>query len=285
MPSCSSALPVHVGVVVLAKAIGEARPRSRAALAAPLGGGSGPTQAPNTAHQAVEKMHWNSLGRTAAAYPARLVRGEPSSVPATPWTPRACRCHTLLPAAALPLRRVPMRSAQRCFMDPLETLLNLSAMAEVAEADLQRLLEVVAPVSVDPEVLLMDVGDVGDDIVIVLDGGFAVELGVDSSTLPLAFVGTGEILGEAALFRPGSTRSARVRAVQPSIVLRMDAAVLDQLAREGNGVPRAVEEAVMRTLARRIHDSVQAIDGVLSSALEIDEPKGALARLRELFRR
>lgn len=170
-------------------------------------------------------------------------------------------------------------------MQVLQRLLTLPLFAGASEADLSRLLDLAPPVTVEPEALLMKVGDVGEDIVIVLDGGFAVELGEGSATLPLAFVGPGEILGEAALFRRGSSRSARVRAVQPSLVLRMDAALLDHLAREGNGVSRAVEEAVMRTMARRIHDSVQAIDGVLASALDTEEPKGALQRLRELFRR
>lgn len=170
-------------------------------------------------------------------------------------------------------------------MQVLERLLTLPIVAGVSEADLRRLIDVSPPVQVEAEALLMNVGDVGDDVVLVLEGGFAVELGEGATTLPLAFVGAGEILGEAALFRRGSARSARVRAVQRALVLRMDATLLDQLAREGNGVPRAVEEAVMRTMARRIHDSVQAIDGVLASALDVEEPKGALARLRELFRR
>ncbi|MCK6507823.1 cyclic nucleotide-binding domain-containing protein [Myxococcota bacterium] len=170
-------------------------------------------------------------------------------------------------------------------MQVLQRLLSLPLVAGVSEPDLDALLQVAPPVAVDAETLLMNAGDVGDDIVLVLDGGFAVELGEGSATLPLAFVGPGEILGEAALFRRGAARSARVRAVQPSVVLRLDAGVLDHLARQGNGVPRAIEEAVMRTMARRIHDSVQAIDGVLASALDTEEPKGALQRLRELFRR
>lgn len=170
-------------------------------------------------------------------------------------------------------------------MQVLERLLTLPIFAGVSEAHLRRLLDVAPPVAVENEAQLMKVGDVGEDVVLVLDGGFAVELGEGSTTLPLAFVGPGEILGEAALFRRGSARSARVRAVQASLVLRMDASLLDLLSRESNGVPRAVEEAVMRTMARRIHDSVQAIDGVLASALDVEEPKGALQRLRELFRR
>lgn len=170
-------------------------------------------------------------------------------------------------------------------MEPLELLLTLPMVAGVPPADLKRLLEVTEPVSVAEETLLLDVGDSGNDVIIVLTGGFAVELGQGSTMLPLAFVGPGEVLGEASLFRRSSPRSARARAVEESLVLRMDAATLDLLVREGNGVPRALEEAVMRTLARRIHDSVHAIDGVLSSALDVAQPKSALQRLRELFTR
>jgi CRP-like cAMP-binding protein len=170
-------------------------------------------------------------------------------------------------------------------MDAHEILLRMPMFAGVSPPDLARLLELAPPATIASEVLLMDVGDPGEDLVIVLSGGFAVELGSGEGTLPLAFVGPGEILGEAALFRGGSLRSARVRAVEEGLVLHLDAAVLDELAREGNGVPRALEEAVMRTMARRVHDSVMAIDGVLASAFEADEPRTAFSRLKEFFRR
>lgn len=164
-------------------------------------------------------------------------------------------------------------------------LMQMRIFAGVSPGDLLRLLELAPPIEVQTQALLMDVGDKGNDLVIVLTGGFAVELGSGDGMLPLAFVGPGEILGEAALFRSGSIRSARVRAVENGMIIRLDAMVLDALSREENGVPRALEEAVMRTLARRVHDSVAAIDGVLSSAFEADEPRGTFARLKEFFRR
>ncbi len=170
-------------------------------------------------------------------------------------------------------------------MDPHEILLHMPMFSGVSPPELARLLELAPPVPISSESLLMDVGDQGEDLVIVLSGGFAVELGSGEGTLPLAFVGPGEILGEAALFRRGSLRSARVRAVEDGLVLRLDSSALDELAREGNGVPRSLEEAVMRTLARRVHDSVMAIDGVLASAFEADEPRTAFTRLKEFFRR
>jgi len=170
-------------------------------------------------------------------------------------------------------------------MDVLERLLTLPVLAGVSRPDLVRLLETAEVRTVADEALLMDIGDLGEDIVLVIDGGFAVELGSGTSTLPLAFVGAGEILGETALFRRSSSRSARVRAVQDSVIIRLDSTLLDQLSREGSGLPRFIEEAVMRTMARRVHDSILAIDGVLSSAIDPAEPKGALRRLREMFRR
>lgn len=170
-------------------------------------------------------------------------------------------------------------------MNARDALLKMPIVAGVPVADLDRLLEQAPPLPVEEGEILMEAGDEGEDLVLVLHGGFAVELGSGDETLPLAFVGPGEILGEAALFRRGSQRSARVRAVARSLVLRMDSALLDRLAQEGNALPRAVEEAVMRTLARRVHDSILAIDGVLAQGLDEPGPKGALARLREFFGR
>lgn len=171
-------------------------------------------------------------------------------------------------------------------MDVLDRLLTLPLFAGVPEGDLQALAALVDVQHIPEGELLMDIGDEGTDIAVVLDGSFTVELGEGPTVLPLAWVSAGEILGETALFRRAARRSARVRATQPSVVMRFDSSVLDQLSRAGNGVPRAIEEAVMRVLARRIHDSVEAIDGVLAEQLEADgDKKGPLARLRELLTR
>lgn len=170
-------------------------------------------------------------------------------------------------------------------MDAHKRLLELPIFAGVPEADLDRVLRVARLQVVDENGLLMEVGEEGNDIAVVLQGSFTVEIGQGSAVLPLAWVAVGEVLGETALFRRSSVRTARVRAAEPSVVLRMDSEVLENLVLEGNQVPRAIEEAVMRALARRIHDSVEAIDGVLSAHLEPPARGGPLARLRELFRR
>ncbi len=171
-------------------------------------------------------------------------------------------------------------------MDVVERLLTLPVFAGVPEGDLQALAVLVDVQHLAEDELLMDIGDEGTDVALVLDGSFTVELGEGSTVLPLAWVSTGEILGETALFRRSAKRSARVRATQPSVVMRFDSGVLDQLSRAGNGVPRAIEEAVMRVLARRIHDSIEAIDGVLADQLDADaNKKGAFSRLRELLSR
>ncbi len=173
-------------------------------------------------------------------------------------------------------------------MDVLRRLLDLPLFAGVSKQDLEELVALVDLQTLAEGELLMDIGDEGNDIAIVMSGGFTVELGQGSAVLPLAWVSAGEILGETALFRRASKRTARVKAAEDSSVLRLDSGVLDQLARRGNGVPRAIEEGVMRVLARRIHDSVEAIDGVLAAHLDTvpdNGRKSTMGRLRELLRR
>lgn len=170
-------------------------------------------------------------------------------------------------------------------MDVLPRLLKLPIFGGVSEQDLAEMLAVAQVQRMAENELLMDIGSEGTEVYVVLEGSFTVELGSGSTVLPLAWVSAGELLGETALYRRSSVRTARVRAAQDAVVLRLDSPVLDQLARQGNGVPRAVEEAVMRALARRIHDSVEAIDGVLAAHLDPAPKSGLFGRLRELLRR
>lgn len=167
----------------------------------------------------------------------------------------------------------------------LERLLKLPIFSGISQGDLAELVELVEVKELSEGDKLMEIGDEGTDVALVIEGSFTVELGEGSSVLPLAWVSAGEVLGETALFRRSATRTARVRAAQAATVMRFDAGILEELSNRGNGVPRALEEAVMRTLARRIHDSVEAIDGVLGAHIDQPEKPGTLSRLRELLRR
>lgn len=171
-------------------------------------------------------------------------------------------------------------------MDALKCLLELPLFSGVSEPDLAHVLSLARIQELQENELLMDAGEEGTDIAVVLDGSFTVELGKGDTVLPLAWISKGEVLGETTLFRRSTTRTARVRAAQPAVVMRLETALLDELVRGGNGVPRAIEEAVMRALARRIHDSVEAIDGVLAAHLDSNHSRSRpFGRLRELLSR
>lgn len=150
-------------------------------------------------------------------------------------------------------------------MEPVERLAGLPLFAEVPRAHLEDVLATEAWEQVPAGSVLMRQGDEGSSLYVVATGQFEVALGEGKSRVAIAVVGPGQLLGEAALFRRSVVRSAEVRALTDAEVLRLDVAGLESLMQRGSAVPRAVETAVLLTLARRIHGSREAIGAMLRS--------------------
>jgi NTE family protein len=99
-----------------------------------------------------------------------------------------------------------------------------------------------------------------DSVYVVVSGRF--EIWVKGQASPIAEVGVGEPIGETGFFS-GAPRTASIIAARDSIVLELDRASFDAVARE---VP-AIYQTLLRALARR-----------LASGSAANEPRGAAAR-------
>lgn len=133
--------------------------------------------------------------------------------------------------------------------------------------------------------LLIRAGEEGSDLLVTTAGRFEVAVGAAPARTVIATVEAGELLGEAVLFRRSVTRSADVAALTDGEALRLSNAELEALSRVGNGVPRAVEAAVLRTLARRIRGSRELVQSMLRDEEAPASSGGFFARLRGLMGR
>lgn len=88
-------------------------------------------------------------------------------------------------------------------------------------------------------------GDAADSLYVVLSGRFAVE--IDSQPCPIAEISRGATVGEIAFFA-GGERTATVRAVRDSIVVRLTRSDFDAISQTSS----AVLTAIAATLAERL---------------------------------
>ena len=133
--------------------------------------------------------------------------------------------------------------------------------------------------------LLIRAGDEGTDLMVTTAGRFEVAIGAAPARTVIATVEAGELLGETVLFRRSVSRSADVAALTDGEALRFSNAELEALIRVGNGVPRAIEAAVLRTLARRIKGSRELVQSMLRGDDAPAASGGFFARLRGLMGR
>lgn len=95
------------------------------------------------------------------------------------------------------------------------------------EEDLQRLEACGSRVEVPAEKVLIEHGQPGTGLYVVLEGQVLVE--APESELEL---GPGSVVGERALFAAHGTRTARVRAITDCVVLAVDRVEIDRLCAE-----------------------------------------------------
>jgi PPM family protein phosphatase len=160
-------------------------------------------------------------------------------------------------------------------------LQSLPLFAGVPAGEIDRLAELAEWRSIPVGMVLMEEGERGDSLFVVVEGRFLVDVGTAAVRQRIAEVGPGEILGETCLFRRTVVRSARVAALGPGTVIRLGIGDLDVLARSGSRLPLLIERAVLHTLTERITRSRELIEEVLVQPAQ-QRPKGIVQRLRAL---
>jgi sigma-B regulation protein RsbU (phosphoserine phosphatase) len=101
-------------------------------------------------------------------------------------------------------------------------LANIPFFADLSEQELKSLEEQLSVVKVASDQVLFREGDVGDSLLIVVDGELHILIGEGSSDeMLLNVLGPGEYLGEMSLIMPGGQRTASARATKPTVLLEL----------------------------------------------------------------
>jgi len=128
-------------------------------------------------------------------------------------------------------------------------LRQIALFENVADADLARIVGLGEPVDAEPGAVLIDQGDVGTEVFLVIDG----EAGIYSGNEHVATISAGAVVGEMALVghRP---RNATVRAQSPMRLLSFDIAafkrLLDEMPAARDHIFRLLEARAAENRAR-----------------------------------
>ena len=170
----------------------------------------------------------------------------------------------------------------------IELLRRSRLFAELPEDDLERLYAGARPLDVTAGELLMREGTRGDALYVVLEGEFEVFKGSGPDAVPVATLGTGDVVGEMALLEHGA-RTASVRAVTDGRVLRVDEEVVGELIRSK---PSAAL-AIVRTATSRLRATEAMLQqreklaalGTMAAGLahELNNPAAAARRSTDLL--
>jgi len=126
--------------------------------------------------------------------------------------------------------------------------LSLSTVATFKDVDAGAIAELEArldPINVPRDTHIVREGDAADALYVVVSGRFAVEIAGESD--PVAEIGHGATIGEIAFFA-GGARTATVRAIRDSVVVRLTRQDFDELAQRAP----AIWQSVTATLATRL---------------------------------
>lgn len=138
--------------------------------------------------------------------------------------------------------------------------------------DLQRLVDATRPVTYEPGTDIVEVGDPGHSLYIILEGEVQVLYPSRSQDFELARLSTGEFFGEMALLND-KPRSATVRAMGPVKALALDKEEFHRILLESPGV--AVQ--LLEDLSVRLRNTDEQISGLSDEAMR-DTLTGLLNR-------
>ena len=137
----------------------------------------------------------------------------------------------------------------------IEALRNAPFFAGLSPADLDGILRVGRPVSFEPGQPMVEEGDAGDGMYIIVSGTAEVDVGGRFHKLT-----TGNFFGEMALVSAGK-RMATVKAVEPVDSLKISAEGFQAFLLEHPGVALSM----LRAVVDRLREVEQRIDAWMAS--------------------
>jgi signal transduction histidine kinase len=162
-------------------------------------------------------------------------------------------------------------------------LADLPLFAGLSPEDLERLCAMAETVNIKAGDILIEEGSPGDALYIALSGNFEVSKRSGDRDVPIASSGPGDIIGEMSLLEQ-SARTASVRALEDSSLLKISRAAFEQLLLRSPQAALAVLHTVMGRLRNtelmlRQSEKMAAL-GTLSAGLahELNNPAAAVRR-------
>ena len=124
-------------------------------------------------------------------------------------------------------------------------LTNVATFAGLSAADLASLEIRLEPIPAVRGTLIVKEGELADALFVVVSGRFAVEVGDNPE--PVTEIGQGATIGEIAFFA-GGARTATVRAIRDSVVVRLTRTDFNEISRTSP----AIWQTITSTLASRL---------------------------------
>ena len=131
------------------------------------------------------------------------------------------------------------------------SLRRIKMLADVDERLLASLLSYLEVVKVPPFGTVVNKGDHGDALFMVLEGEVRARVMIDGKETTLTTMGVGECFGELAIVDQGP-RSADVIANQPTVLIKVSAGALKKLTTEAPALAAPFTFALARVIAHRV---------------------------------
>jgi diguanylate cyclase (GGDEF)-like protein len=157
-------------------------------------------------------------------------------------------------------------------MSNAELIRQVPLFHQLPEADLERIVAATHRVSFDPGEVVVEIGDPGRSLYLVVEGTVQVLYPARSADFELARLGTGDFFGEMALLND-KPRSATVKALEAVQALVLDKDSFREIIRDAPDVGLRVMEA----MSMRIRNADEQISGLSDQAVN-DPLTGLLNR-------